>query len=150
MTVTITGNTQIRRGGTFQSKEDLLQSTATVPQAISLTTDATTLAGGTATGFSVNIYTLAAGSEGQWKSIFNLATGESKVIVTNIATGQLTGIYGTSTGTATGAGTADIAACYVTATGAFVLSTADQFLFMRFQNNRWWIINGKATFATST
>ena len=47
-----------------------------------MTTDVSTLAGGTATGYARNRYSLAAGIEGQEKFIVQLATGESWVDLT--------------------------------------------------------------------
>jgi len=121
MTVTLTAGALQYRGGAYQAKEDLTQSTATAKQALSVSTDISTLGGGTATGFNVDNYSVAAGVEGQTKTVVMLATGEAKV--------ELTG----------------------TATGKYVLSTADAVLELRYINAKWRAtFNDGATIATST
>ena len=120
MTVTLTAGARQYRGGSYQAKEDLTQSTATAKQALSVNADISTLAGGTATGFNVDNYTLAAGVEGQLKTIVMLATGEAKV--------ELTG----------------------TATGKYTFLLADSLLDLRYINAKWRVVVNSATIATST
>lgn len=149
MAVTITAGKQVRRGGVFQSTEDLAQSTATAEQDVSLTTDVTTFAGGTATGFGVDKYLLAGTStegfiEGLEKVVVMLATGEAKLRVESLATGQLGGLQTvlSSTGSET---------LFASATGAFTLSGADHWVWMKVFNAKWHIMQSAgATLATAT
>ena len=121
MSVSVTSARVDRRGDGLYAKETLTQGTAV--QAIALTTDLTTLSGGTATGFDVDAYALSTASavEGQVKEILMLATGEANVILGN-----------------------------GTATGRLVFTAADDFTSLKFLNGGWRIINTTATFASST
>lgn len=121
MAITITSMVQKRGGGTFGSSEALSQSTATVAQSVSVTTDASTLAGGTASGFGVHRFLLAAGSEGQYKTVVMLATGEAQM------------------DTAGG-----------TATGSYVFSAAEDIWMGQYVNAGWKLIQTSATLATAT
>lgn len=121
MAVVLTTGTQRRNGGVFSSTEDLTVSTATAAQSVSVTTDISTISGGTATGFGVDRYLLAAGSEGQYKSVVMLATGEAKM------------------DTAGG-----------TATGSFVFSAAEDIWMGQYINAGWKLIQTSATLATAT
>lgn len=96
--------------------------TATATGEIALTTDLTELPGGTATGFSADVFTLSTASavEGQEKTVVMLATGETKVALTG------------------------------TATGRFVLSDEDDLLVLRFLRAKWRVIQSSATLATAT
>lgn len=143
MAVTLTSGER-HAEGTFGAKEDLTQSTATARQAISVHVPVTTLSGGTATGFGVDLYTLASTAvEGVEKFIVMLATGEAKVVVAGLATGRIP-----SLGFVASATVADN--IYVTATGAFTLSTPAHWLWLKYVNTRWHVVNGLATFATAT
>lgn len=145
MAITITSGDRQVKGPTFDSVENLTQSTATARRAISVHVPVTTLSGGTATGIGVDLYTVASSAvEGQEKWIQMLATGEAKVVFESIATGRLP----VSTGFQASATVFDNA--YVSATGAFVLTTPAQFLFAKYVNTRWWILGGMATFATAS
>ena len=109
MAVTVTSGELQRTGGTFQSVEALAQSTATVAQSISITTDVSTIPSGTATGSTRNLFTLATGAvEGQMKTIVMLGTGEANV--------QLGG---------------------GTATEFYVLSAADDWINCMYLNDGW-------------
>lgn len=122
MSVTVTGGIVDNRKGLF-AQESLTQSTATGEQTIAVTTELTTLSGGTASGFTIDRYGLSTATavEGQYKTVLMLATGESKVRL--------------------GGGTA---------TGAWVFSAADDIGHYRFLNGGWYVINTSATLATST
>lgn len=139
--------------GAFESVEVLTQSTATARQAISVIVPVTTLSGGTATGFGVDLYTVASfatlglgPAEGTEKVIAMLATGEAKVVFNGMATG-LTGIFEIATTTNTAPQSVMTAA---SATGAFVLSNPTHFLFARMVNQQWRVLYGAATYATAT
>ena len=147
MTITINGGSQVRQEGTFQSKEDLTQSTATSRQSISLRTPVTTFSGGTATGFGVDLYTLADGNEGDEKVIVMLATGEAKMVFTTMATG-VHYIGKDTAGIATATGYAGMISG--AATGALTFTTAHQYVRCKFFNGGWNILGGQATFATAT
>lgn len=120
MTITITGGKIARRGGDLHSTEALAQSTATTVREINLTTDVTTLSGGTATGFGIDVYNLAEGTEGQTKEILMLASGEAEVTLAGTATGRL------------------------------VYSDADDYTALRFTGGKWRIQTNTATLATAT
>lgn len=144
MAVTITGGERQVKAGTFDAVENLTQSTATARQSISTHFPVTTLSGGTATGFDKDLYTLASGAvEGMEKMIIMLATGEAKVVVQGLATGRIP-----SLGFVASATVFDNA--YVSATGAFTLSTPAHWLQMKMVNTRWHVLQGLATFATAT
>lgn len=145
MAVTITTGDRQVKGATFDAVENLTQSTATARRAVSVHVPVTTLAGGTATGFGVDLYTVASAAvEGQEKWIQMLATGEAKVVFESLATGRIPA----SAGFQASATVFDNA--YVSATGAFTLSNPTHFLFAKYVNTRWWILGGMATFATAT
>jgi len=118
--ISVTGRPADRRYGLF-GLETLSQSTATVPQAVAVTTDLTTIAGGTATGIGVNLFTLANGTEGQEKEIILTGTGEAKILP----------LLGTST-------------------GWHVLSETDDGLSLRFLNAKWRVKQSMATTASAT
>jgi hypothetical protein len=88
MAVTISGG-EIVRQGVFQSVEALSNSTATTLRTVSAAAPITTIAGGTATGFSIIRYLVstASSAEGQTKLVVMLATGEAYVIYSGTATG---------------------------------------------------------------
>ena len=144
---TITGGERLKFAGTFQSVESLTQSTSTTPQALSVTTDVSVLGMGTATGAAVrNLYTLAAGVEGQEKTIYANATGEASVIFTQIAGRLPAHISGLLAPSATA-----VDALWASATGQYVLQAADEFLLLKFMNDAWQIMLGRgATLATTT
>jgi len=112
--------------GMIASIEFMSQSTSTTPQALSVLTDCSCLGAGTATGSAArNLYTLAAGEEGQIKWIGfgsgTAATGEASVVFTGTATGQS------------------------------VIASATDFLKLEFTNDVWYIReSGGATIATTT
>ena len=121
MAVTLVGGIQRLRFGGYTALETLTQATATGAQSISLDTLITHVGLGTATGFNLNTYTLANGTEGQWKHVLATATGEGKVAFTGTATGQ------------------------------WVLDTADDHLALRFLTGRWRVLSSAgATLATAT
>jgi len=112
MAVTLTGGELQKRGGTFQTVEALTHSTATALGTVSLTTDVSTIAAGTATGSTRTLFHLATGAvEGQLKTIVMLGTGEAKVSV--------------------GGGTA---------TESYVLSAAEDFIHCMYLNDGWKLI----------
>ena len=142
-----------RTKGSFGDVEVLTQSTATARQAISVIKEVTTLSGGTATGFGVDLYTVAsfattgAGpAEGFEKWIHMLATGEAKVVFNGVATGVL-GIFEIATTTNTAPQSVMTAA---SATGAFTLSVPHHYIFAKMVNGLWRVVGGAATFATAT
>ncbi len=146
---TITGGERLKFAGTFQSVESLTQSTATAPQALSITTDVSVLGMGTATGAAVrNLYTLAAGVEGQEKIVYANATGEASVIFTQ-KTGRLPLSLSMIVGAATATGAVD--SLFASATGQYVFQAADEFLQLKFLNDAWQVMNARgATLATTT
>ena len=103
--------------------ESLSQSTATAFRAINLYVDRFHVGVGTATGFGLNRYSLATGAQEGWiVSILATATGEAKVHL--------------------GGGTA---------TGLWVLSSADTYMRTIYEDNKWRMLtNSGATLATST
>lgn len=128
MTITITAGDANRIGG-WQSSEDLTNSTATAVQELGLDHPVSTISGGTATGFGVNRYLLPSATatgargaqEGQEKTVVMLATGEAYLVFSG------------------------------TATGALVLSAANDYAELRFQNELWVQKDiGSATLATAT
>lgn len=140
MTVTLNSGDRKVPGGTYQSKEDLTQSTATARQSISVHHAITTLSGGTATGFDKDLYTLASTAvEGMEKTICMLATGEAKVVIGGLATIAVGGFFGTSSDDA-----------HVSATGAFTLSVPGHYILCKKFNERWWVTSANCTFATAT
>jgi len=157
MAVSITGGDRQVKSGTFDSVQNLTQSTATARQIISAHFPITTLSGGTATGISRDLYTVLATStatdgisgpavEGMVKTIFMLATGEAKVVFENVATGRVAGIPEMGTGTATQLGIYQAAS----ATGAFTLSDVGHYIRAIYINKKWNIVSGVATYATAT
>lgn len=149
-----------RAFGSFGDVEELSQSTATTRQSISTVRPVTTLGGGGATGFGVNLYTLAAFATSGWstasgagpnegfiKIIKMLATGEAKVVIEGIATGRIPGIFEIATTTNTAPQSVMTAA---SATGAFVLSNPTHFLWCQVIDGKWQVLAGAATFATAT
>jgi len=156
MTITLNSNDRAVVSGTFGAVDSISGGTATAIQMISVTTALTKLAGSTATT-SFNQHKLViAGStgtpggssattpipvEGLEKWIHMEGTGPGwKVVVEGIASGNLPGFLGSSTDSAV----------LSTPTGAFVMDTRDDFLHMKYVNERWWVLAGFATFATST
>lgn len=144
---TITGGERLKFVGTFQSVESLTQSTATTPQALSVTTDVSVLGMGTATGAAVrNLYTLAAGVEGQEKLIYANATGEASVIFT-----QISGRLDPGVGAVVNATATTVDANWASATGQYVFQAANEFILTRFMNDAWHVLNIRgATQATTT
>lgn len=121
MAIEITAGSGEARGESYQSRDTLTQATATALVTLSPTTNYSTIAGGTATGFGNNGYLLADGRDGQTKEIIMTSTGEATI--------HLTG----------------------TSTGALVLNAADDALCLRFLNSKWRLLaNSGATVATAT
>lgn len=156
MTVTLNAGDGQVRAGTFSDVETLTMSTATARQSISVKTSLTQIQAssfGTATGFGVNLFTVAsyatAGAgpvEGFEKYIVCLATGEVKVVFN----GQATGFQGVlEIATATVSAPQSIGTV-VLATGAYTLSKPEHFLWAKMINQQWRVLAGLATFATST
>jgi len=145
--------------GTFGSVQNLTQSTATIPQNVSLIHPVTTLGGGTATGISRDLYHLQASgtgtatdnslggpaAEGFRKTIYMLATGEAKLIIENWATVR-TGIPEMGTGTATQLGIYTAAS----ATGSLTFTLKGQYADLLYVNKQWHVLTGIATYATAT
>ena len=127
------------------SIDQMTQSTATAAQAMSLTEHISTMAGGTATGFNVNNYSLGSGVDGLEKFIYQLATGESKLHLT-----MATGIHFFGTGTATGTGGSYAAHFSGIATGALTFTAKSQWVRMLGLDEGWTILGGNATCGTST
>lgn len=122
MAIRITADQPRRRGRTFQSTETLTQSTATSPQSVNLTTDMTIVGMGTATGFGLNLYRVTDGFAGLQKSFLATATGEAKLVLDS-----------------------------GTATGAWVLDSADDYLRFRWEEFKWRLMaNSGCTNATAT
>jgi hypothetical protein len=122
MTITLNSYDRQKFPNTFQDKHDVSQSTATSRTTVNIYADVFTMAGGTATGFGVNLVLLptAGAVEGQQMFAVHLATGETKV--------QFTG----------------------TATGCHVYSAANQWGLYKYMNESWKVIAGGATLATAT
>ena len=120
MSVSLTGGKIPDRGGF--AKETLSASTSTTPQVIALTTDLTSVGGGTGTGFEVNVFTLSTASavEGQTKTVMATSTCEAKIAFTGTATGRL------------------------------VLAEADDIVELRYMDGKWRIIQSTATLASAT
>lgn len=147
---------------TFSDVETLTMSTATSRQSVSVRTRITqisnggaTLPGaGTATGFGLNLFTVASYAtagvgpvEGFEKYIcMNGATGEVKVVFNGQATG-FQGVLEIATATVTAP---QSVGTVVLATGAYVLSKPEHYIWAKMINQQWRIIAGLATFATST
>ena len=144
---TITGGERLKFAGTYQSSESLTQSTATIPQALSITTDVSVLGMGTATGAAVrNMYTLAAGVEGQEKWVYANATGEASVIFTQISGRLDPGVGAVVNATATA-----VDANWASATGQYVFQAANEFIGMKFMNDAWHVMMARGvTQATTT
>ena len=152
MTVTINAGQQL--GADSFEVDVLTQSTATAEQSVSVRLAISTLAGGTATGFTRNRYVVPAGREGDRKLIWNLATGESMVRFGAATTDLLAtgGVHYFNVSTATGGmSPASVLGVFqASATGAFVLTTANHFLEALFMNGFWHLRGGLATLATAT
>ena len=153
MAVSILGGQQLGERS-FEAVQVLAQSTATAEQSVSVNIPITTLAGGTATGFNVNKYVVPAGREGDRKIIWHLATGESKIRF-GAATSDLLATNGQhflniATATVTLSNNAAVGCFAASATGAFVMTTINQFLEALFMNGGWHLRGGVATFATAT
>ena len=144
---TITGGERLKFAGTYQSSESLTQSTATTPQALSITTDVSVLGMGTATGAAVrNMYTLAAGVEGQEKWVYCNATGEASVIFTQISGRLDAGVGAVVNQTATA-----VDANWASATGQYVFQAANEFIGMKYMNDAWHVMMARGvTQATTT
>lgn len=130
-----------------QSIQNLSQSTATAQQTISVTTYVTALAGGTATGGTINLYLLPdSAPDGTEKFIYQVATGESRVQLT-MATGMhYIGRDVAGIATATNAAGAVIGA----ATGALVLAAKGSWIRAIMLNDGWTVLGSNATFGTGT
>ena len=128
MSIQVTAGKVRERGDGWFALEILNPSTSTSPQSLALhapLTRISTATGGTgtATGFERNVFTLATASsiEGQQKAIVMTGTGEVKIVLTG------------------------------TATGRWVMDSADDFLVFRMLDRKWRLIsNSGATLATST
>lgn len=158
------GGDRLRFAGTFQSIEYLTQSTATTPQALSLTTDLSVLGAGTASGnIRNNLYTLGTSTtvststalasttvgavEGQEKYIFFTATGFASLIFTQATNGRIpfSEIFrGTTTAS-------DSDTSLASATGQYVFQESGDFMHLKFINDAWRILGvSGATIATTT
>lgn len=156
MTVTLNSYDKAVVAGTFAAVDAISGGTATAIQVADIRVSLTKLAGSTATtSFSQHKIVVPGptgtpgGSsattpipvEGMEKWLHMEATGPGwKVVVEGIASGNLPGFLGSSTDSAV----------LSTPTGAFVMDTRDDFLYMRYVNERWWVLAGFATFATAT
>jgi hypothetical protein len=134
MAITLTGGEPQRKVGTFQYVASYTQSTSTTPQELDIAADAHTLGMGTATGSGArNLYTLAAGIEGQEVWIWSLATGEAGVIFTQPSGRLPLQVSVTVNG---GAATA-VDAAFASATGKYTFTAAGDYLGARFMNAAW-------------
>ena len=145
MAITLTGGERQLHAGTFQTVETMTQSTATALQALSLRTDASILGAGTATGAAVrNIYSLAAGVEGQEKLVVMNATGEASVTMAFATSRYPFGIgfelLGGTGGTAT-IGNVALTDSLVTATGMLVFQADGEYAYLKYYNSRWHAID---------
>jgi hypothetical protein len=133
--------------GTYQSLETLTQSTATTPQALSVSAEVSVLGAGTATGAAVrNLYTLGSGDEGQHKLIYMAATGEASVIFTQPSGRLPISVSSTIIPSATA-----VDAIWASATGQYVLQAANEYIFCRWMNDAWHVLESRgATLATTT
>jgi hypothetical protein len=164
MSVTLNAGDQQVRSGTFSDVETLTMSTATTRQSISVRTMITqinsggaTLAGaGTATGFGLNLFTVASFAttgvgpvEGFEKYIVmnSTASGEVKVVFNGMATTLVAGIPEIATATVATPQSLYTAA---SATGAFTLTLPNDFLWAKMINGQWRVLGGRATYATAT
>ena len=120
MPITAIGPGPPLRGTGWRIKQTFTQSTASTAQSISPYTDLCVLGVGTATGFLINVYTLASSADGKELSLLVTGTGEAKVAMTG------------------------------TATGLWVLTEADDRVRILHENGKWYIQNSTATLATST
>lgn len=148
MTVTLASSDRQRKAGTYQFAKTYTQSTSTTPQALDITADIHVLGMGTATGAPVrNLYTLAAGIEGQEVEILSDATGNAGVIFTQVSGRQPFDVSMVVTG---GAATA-VDAGWASATGQYVFSASNQYIRAKFMNSAWWVNEARGvTLATST
>lgn len=89
MAVAIIGGPLKERFTGWTAREILTQSTATANQAVTLNTAITHVGMGTATGFDLNRYSLAAGTESQAKIVLATATGEATLSMAGTSTGGL-------------------------------------------------------------
>src|SRR5262245_46309058 len=114
MTVVINPYDRHVAEGTIADSQTLTQSTATLPQGISIMHGLTTLSGGTATGFARDLYVLRATTtatatgahlgqavEGMVKTILMLGTGEAKIQVDSWATTRIAAGLGWAASAAT-------------------------------------------------
>lgn len=148
---------------TFNDLETLTMSTATTRQSISVRTRLThiisggaTLPGaGTATGFGLNLFTVASFAtaglgpvEGFEKYILMnaTATGEVKIVFNGMATG-FQGVPEIATATVTAP---QSIFTVVAATGAYTLSKPGDYLWAKMMGGQWRVLAGAATFATAT
>ncbi len=148
--VTLTSG-NLNKAQSWRSVETLTASTSTSPQAISVDTDVTILAGSTVTAGAVrNLYTLAAGVQGQEKMIMHAtATGHASVIFSTPTKRE--GIASLGEGAANGNTATDLLDLWTSSTGQFVLSADGDFLLMRFVGSDWHIVAmSGATQATTT
>jgi len=156
MTVTLNSQDRAVFAGTFGAVDAISGGTATAIQSPNVGISITTLAGSTATtsfGQHKIVLTGASGAiggssattiipvEGMEKLICMLATGPGwKVAIESLATGFLDGFFTTSSDDQT----------HYTPTGAFVMTTRDHFLQLKYFNERWHVLAGQATIATTT
>lgn len=144
--VTLTSG-KLNKAQSWRSVETMTASTATTPQAISVETDTTILGGSTVTrGVLNNLYTLAAGVQGQEKLIMHAtATGRSAVIF-SYPNQRMPIFDGANMGTVT-----DAELHWVSGTGQIILEADGDYLLLRFIGSDWQIMSmAGATLATST
>ena len=149
MAVTLSSGDRAVTAGTFGAVEDLLHSTSTARQRISPHFPVTTIAGGTATsGPNLNgLFTLPGSTstnppvEGMEKTIVMLATGPAEfIVVESLATGQSWGVFSTSSDDQR----------LLAPTGAFVFTTVQHYLWLKFVNAQWRLLSGFASVGTGT
>ena len=142
---------KLNKAQSWRSVETLAASTATTPQEISVETDVTILAGSTVTAGAVrNLYTLAAGVQGQEKMIQHAtATGHASVIFDKPSGRQLIPAMGEFA--ANGSTASAFGNTWTSGTGQFVLSADGDFLLLRFIGSDWNVVAmAGATLATTT
>jgi len=132
MAVTLTGGERQKRGGgTFGSVSAESGSTATALNVLGLNTDIFTISSSTATGFGINRHALVTSTATD--SYPRAIEGQSALVV-SLGTGEMYVEAGGST-----------------ATGAYVLSAAEDFVEFRYFNEVWHAMDASsATLATAT
>ena len=159
MALLITQGEQQHKGGTFQSFENVAQSTATVARVLDNHVDVSFLGVGTATGTNVNnkfellatsteAGTIGDAVEGMIKTMMVTATGFAGLFVQMPTQGRLPL---EAMILVDAAATGDIDQTAASATGVWVMQTDGDFLQCQFINGTWNFLRGAgATMFTAT